>query len=35
MQGFYHPAKARGQPVPHIIGLTASPIHRSKPTELE
>lgn len=38
MRGFYHPAKALHTPVPHILGLTASPIistHSSTLKELE
>jgi hypothetical protein len=34
MQSFYHPQKAQGLPVPHILGLTASPVMRSDPTSL-
>lgn len=37
MQNFYHPLKAEYGPnsVPHILGLSASPILRSKISELE
>ena len=31
MQGFYHKRKAEGLDVPHILGLTASPVMRSDP----
>jgi len=35
MQNFYHSAKAEGTSVPHILGLSASPILRSKISELQ
>lgn len=37
MDGFYHPTRAKHGPdaVPHILGLTASPIMRSNPQELQ
>jgi hypothetical protein len=37
MQNFYHPLKAKRGPtsVPHILGLSASPILRSKISELQ
>ncbi len=38
MAEFYHPAKAQGRPVPAVLGLTASPVARSRSvgiTELE
>jgi len=35
MTEFYHPAKEVGQPVPKILGLTASPVMRSKLSGLE
>lgn len=37
MQNFYHPRRAAHGPdaVPHILGLTASPVERSNPKELE
>ncbi|KAG9246750.1 hypothetical protein BJ878DRAFT_539949 [Calycina marina] len=34
MSTFYHPRKAQGLPVPHILGLTASPVMRSNMTSL-
>lgn len=34
MQGFYHTRKSKGQSVPHILGLTASPVMRSDPLSL-
>ncbi|KAH7351083.1 dicer-like protein-like protein 2 [Rhexocercosporidium sp. MPI-PUGE-AT-0058] len=34
MSNFYHPRKASGQTVPHILGLTASPVMRSNPRSL-
>lgn len=30
MQDFYQPEKARGLPIPHILGLSASPVMKSK-----
>lgn len=35
MRDFYHRTKRELGSVPHILGLTASPIMRSKPTELQ
>jgi ERCC4-related helicase len=35
MKNFYHPTKARSGEVPHILGLSASPILRSNLKELE
>lgn len=35
MQNHYHPRKAEGEQVPHILGLTASPLMRSDPASLE
>lgn len=37
MQNFYHPARSQfgDGSVPHILGLTASPIMRSNPQELQ
>jgi hypothetical protein len=35
MRDFYHRTKRELGAVPHILGLTASPIMRSKPTELQ
>lgn len=35
MLSFYHTKKAKGHYVPHILGLTASPVMRSDPTSLE
>ncbi|KAF5857982.1 Dicer-like protein 2 [Aspergillus alliaceus] len=34
MRDFYHPAQMRSADVPHIIGLTASPIMRSKVSDI-
>jgi hypothetical protein len=34
MQNFYHKRKAEGFQVPHILGLTASPVMRSDPLSL-
>lgn len=36
MQNFYHPGRAEHGPdaVPHILGLTASPVERSNPKEM-
>lgn len=34
MRDFYHPARLRSAEVPHILGLTASPIMRSKPGDI-
>ena len=34
MQNFYHKRKAQGLSVPHILGLTASPVMRSNPQSL-
>jgi len=36
MKDFYHPRKAQlgARAVPHILGLTASPIIKSRPAEL-
>ncbi|RDW82110.1 p-loop containing nucleoside triphosphate hydrolase-27 [Coleophoma cylindrospora] len=34
MQKFYHPRKTQGKEVPHILGLTASPVMRSDPQSL-
>lgn len=30
MRNFYHPAKDNGRPIPHILGLTASPVVNAK-----
>jgi dsRNA-specific ribonuclease len=35
MREFYHPAKAKGLEVPHILGLTASPIISSSTKDLD
>lgn len=35
MHQFYHPAKANGVSVPHILGLSASPVMRAKAGGLE
>jgi len=35
MQHFYFPAKSRGLPVPHIMGLSASPVVNAKVGGLE
>ena len=35
MQQFYRPAKSAGQPVPHILGLSASPVMNAKAGGLE
>lgn len=35
MQNHYHPRKAEKKQVPHILGLTASPLMRSDPASLE
>jgi hypothetical protein len=35
MRSFYHSKKSQGLPVPHILGLTASPVMRSDPKSLE
>ncbi|PVH89342.1 P-loop containing nucleoside triphosphate hydrolase protein [Cadophora sp. DSE1049] len=34
MSSFYHPRKDSGQSLPHILGLTASPVMRSNPRSL-
>ncbi|KAK0104085.1 Dicer-like protein 2 [Cadophora gregata f. sp. sojae] len=34
MSDFYHPRKISGQSLPHILGLTASPVMRSNPRSL-
>lgn len=34
MTSFYHPRKSQGLHVPHILGLTASPVMRSNPLSL-
>ncbi|RDL39000.1 uncharacterized protein BP5553_03340 [Venustampulla echinocandica] len=34
MRSFYHPRKSQGLSIPHILGLTASPVMRSNPTSL-
>lgn len=34
MTNFYHPRKSKGQHIPHILGLTASPVMRSNATSL-
>ncbi|KAE8394848.1 hypothetical protein BDV23DRAFT_179236 [Aspergillus alliaceus] len=34
MHDFYHPARMRSADVPHILGLTASPIMRSKVSDI-
>lgn len=35
LQRFYHPAKELGQQIPHILGLSASPVINSKQGSLE
>lgn len=35
MQLFYRPARERGEPVPHILGLSASPVTSVKQGGLE
>ncbi|KAL8366055.1 hypothetical protein RB595_004708 [Gaeumannomyces hyphopodioides] len=35
MMQFYHPRKDSGLPVPHILGLTASPVMRSEITSMD
>lgn len=35
MRVYYHPAQARGHPVPHILGLTASPIISARSSTLK
>ncbi|KAK5136865.1 hypothetical protein LTR08_001787 [Meristemomyces frigidus] len=35
MQQFYHPSKSRAEAVPHILGLTASPVMSAKQGDLE
>ena len=35
MSNFYHPAHNSGQKVPHILGLSASPVINSKPQGLQ
>ena len=35
MSDFYHPARNNGKKVPHILGLTASPVINSKPQGLQ
>ena len=35
MQLFYRPAKERGEPVPQILGLSASPVTNTKEGGLE
>jgi len=35
MRDFYHPNKARRQPVPHILGLSASPVMSAKAKTLD
>jgi dsRNA-specific ribonuclease/ERCC4-related helicase len=35
MNSFYHPRKSQGLLIPHILGLTASPVMRSDPLSLE
>ena len=35
MQNFYHPRKALGHRLPHILGLTASPVMRRRADDLE
>lgn len=35
MEGYYWPAKKQGNTVPHILGLTASPVIGSNPDNLE
>ena len=35
MNSFYHPDKSQGLLIPHILGLTASPVMRSDPRSLE
>jgi hypothetical protein len=35
MQEFYHPRSRRGLEVPAIIGLTASPVIKSTPDQLQ
>jgi ERCC4-related helicase len=30
MRDFYHPAKSNGRPIPHVLGLTASPVVNAK-----
>ena len=35
LHNFYHPEKAQSLPLPHILGLTASPVMRSDPLSLE
>lgn len=30
MRDFYHPAKSNGGPIPHVLGLTASPVVNAK-----
>ncbi|KAL8397756.1 hypothetical protein RB594_004458 [Gaeumannomyces avenae] len=35
MMQFYHPRKESGLPVPHILGLTASPVMRSDITSMD